>query len=118
MRPVTGLAAIAVAGAFETKQTCVFSVDQNRKVPISSMIPSHAPVHESAIDAVDGSSTGTWCHEWGCCHCLSNNILLRCSGREWHMASFRRVAKFGRYWGKADMLNGFSEGATVKSLKA
>jgi hypothetical protein len=28
------------------------------------------------------------------------------------------VAKFGRYWGKADMPNGFSEGATVKSLKA
>jgi hypothetical protein len=36
----------------------------------------------------------------------------------WHIASFRRVAKFGRYWGKADMPNGFSEGATVKSLKA
>jgi hypothetical protein len=32
--------------------------------------------------------------------------------------SFRRVQKFGRYWGKADMPNGFSEGATVKSLKA
>src|ERR1039458_2085631 len=27
------------------------------------------------------------------------------------IASFRRVAKFGRYWGKADMPNGFSEGA-------
>jgi len=26
--------------------------------------------------------------------------------------------KIGRYWGKADMPNGFSEGATVKSLKA
>jgi hypothetical protein len=36
----------------------------------------------------------------------------------WHIASFRRVAKFGRYWGKADMPNGFSEGATVKSSKA
>jgi hypothetical protein len=35
-----------------------------------------------------------------------------------HIASFRRVAKFGPYWGKAVMPNSFSEGATVKSLKA
>jgi hypothetical protein len=36
----------------------------------------------------------------------------------WHFASFAAAHHFGRYWGKADMPNGFSEGATVKSLKA
>jgi hypothetical protein len=39
-------------------------------------------------------------------------------GAFWHIASFRCAAKFGGYWGKAGMPNGFSEGATVKSLKA
>jgi hypothetical protein len=45
-------------------------------------------------------------------------FLRRGEGRKWHLASFRRIAKFGGYWGKADMPNSFSEGATVKSLKA
>jgi hypothetical protein len=35
-----------------------------------------------------------------------------------HLASFAAQQHFGSYWGKADMSNGFSEGATVKSLKA
>jgi uncharacterized membrane protein len=50
----------------------------------------------------------------------SNKDAICCGAwvRYWHLASFAALQHFGSYWGKADMPNGFSEGATVKSLKA
>jgi hypothetical protein len=70
----------------------------------------------SAFDAVDALPPAHECHEYGCCYRLSNNILLRCIGRDWPKADITFCTANVRSRGKANKASkaGVRERETVE----